>query len=304
MIEVIPTSTTLSNYTAEYFNSNHPDPDVAVPLTGRSTVEYWTLIRGAGSNAAVRLTLRGAVPGASPSDGIVVASYNGVSWHNAIGTNGTALPGNSTSGTVTSDPQTSFNAFTFGYGPAGSLAIRLISFDAVKAGSYNNIHWQASCTSTQAVFEIERSSDGQNFQKIETVVADALRCQQPFDYQDKTPGAGNNYYRVKVVDVDGKAYYSRIVAVINKSKGFDIVGIYPTLITAGQLKVNITAASRDRAELYITNVNGQVLKRMQVNVNAGENIIYVDVDALAAGAYFVTGRNSDGEMKTLRFVKQ
>ncbi|HYC27568.1 MAG TPA: hypothetical protein VEB42_02115, partial [Chitinophagaceae bacterium] len=77
IIELIPSTTTLSEFTAEYFNTNHPDPDVSLPLTGRSTVEYWNVTRSFGTDAAVRLTLEGAVPGASPSDGIVVARYNG-----------------------------------------------------------------------------------------------------------------------------------------------------------------------------------------------------------------------------------
>lgn len=304
IIELIPSTTTSSEYTAEYFNSNHPDPDVALPLTGRSTAEYWTTSRTFGSNAAIRLTLKGAVPGASPTDGIVVARYGGTAWQNAKGGTGTGLPGNATSGTVTSQVESTFTDYTFGFGPAASLPIKITLFTATKGSGYNNVHWQAECTSTQAVFEIERSTDGQNFQKIGTIVADQQRCLQPFDYQDKTASAGTNFYRMRIVDVDGKAYYSRIVAVINQSKGFELVGVYPTLITSGQLKVNITAASRDKAELYITNVGGQVLKRMQVSVNAGENIIYINVDGLASGVYHVTGRNGDGETKSLRFVKQ
>lgn len=304
VIEVIPTTTTISEYTAEYFNSNHPDPDVALPLSGRSTAEYWTVSRNLGSNAAIRLTLEGAVPGANAGHDLVVARYIGGVWWNVKGDNGTTLNGASTSGTVTSQEENTFGDYTFGYGPAGALPIKLTSFDATKAGSSVNIHWKAECTSTQAVFEIERSTDGQNFQKIETVVADQLRCLLPFDYQDRAPSAGNNFYRIKVVDVDGRAFYSRVVAVINRAKGFELVGVYPSLVTTGQLKVNVTAASKDKAELYITNISGQVIKRMQLSLNAGENIVYINVDGLASGTYHVSGRNSDGELKTLRFIKQ
>jgi hypothetical protein len=304
VIEVIPTTTTVSEYTAEYFNSNHPDPDVALPLTGRSTVEYWNVMRGLGSNAAVRLTLEGQVPGATAAHDLVVARYISGVWWNVKVTTGTTLNGASTSGTVTSQEENTFGDYTFGYGPAGALPIKLTQFDATKAGSAVNIHWRAECTSTQAVFEIERSTDGRNFQKIETIVADKQRCLLPFDYVDRAPAAGNNFYRVKVVDVDGKAFYSRVVAVINRSKGFELVGVYPSLITTGQLKVNVTAASRDKVELYITNISGQVIKRMQAGLNAGENIIYINVDGLAAGTYQVSGRNSEGELKSLRFIKQ
>ncbi|HEY0679360.1 MAG TPA: T9SS type A sorting domain-containing protein [Chitinophagaceae bacterium] len=304
IIEVAPSTLTPSEFTAEYFNSNHPDPDVVLPLTGRSNAEYWVVNRAFGSAAAVYLTLEGAVPNSSGAMEIVVGRYNGSAWQSERGSTGISTFGDATMGTVTSHVMNNFGPFTFAFGPFGALNIKLTTFNAAKASGYNNVHWQAECTSTQAVFEIERSSDGQNFSKIETVVADQVRCRQPFDFQDKTAKAGTNYYRIRVVDVDGKSFYSRIVAVINKSKGFELVGIYPSVISSGQLKVNIASANRDKAELYITNIQGQILKRMQVSVDAGENIIYVDVAGLASGVYHLSGNNSEGQTKTLRFIKQ
>lgn len=304
IIEVIPGATTASDYTAEYFGSNHPDPDVMLPLTGRSTAEYWTMTRGAGANAAVRLTLEGAVPGSNSSMEILVARYNGAVWQSERGSTGITTNGDATSGTVTSQVMSSFGPFTFGYGPFGALPIKLTAFDATKANGYNHITWRAECSSTEAIFEIERSTDGQNFQSITRIVADKQRCLLPFDFQDRTATAGTNYYRIKVIDVDQKAFLSRIVAVINRTKGFELVGIYPTLITTGQLKINVTAANRDKAEIYVTNISGQIMKRMQVSVNQGENIIYMDVQGLPAGSYQVTGINSEGQTKTLRFIKQ
>jgi hypothetical protein len=304
IIEVLPSTTAVSEYTAEYFNTAHPDADVVAPLVGRSNAEYWTLNRNSGADAVVQLTLEGAVPNSSAAMTIVVGRYNGSAWQSERGSTGSSIAGNATSGSVFSRLQNTFGDYTFVFAPSGTLPIKLTEFNAVKASGHNAIHWKADCTSTQAIFEIERSSDGQDFQKIETIVADQLRCQLPFDYQDRSPLAGTNYYRLRIVDVDQKSYYSRIVAVVNRAKGFDLVSIYPTQITTGQLKVNITAAGRDKAELFISNVSGQVIKRMQVNVENGENIIYVNVASLEAGVYHITGINSEGQQKTLRFVKQ
>lgn len=304
IIEVTPASATASEYTAEYFNTAHPSASVQTPLTGRSNAEYWTVNRNLGADAVIQLTLRGAVPNSNASMEIVVGRYNGSAWQSERGATGSSTFGNATSGSIFSRLQNTFGPYTFAFGPFGALPIKITEFTAAKASGYNAVHWKADCTSTQAVFEIERSSDGQNFTKIETVVADRLRCQLPFDYQDRQPLAGTNYYRLRVVDVDQKSYYSRIVAVVNRAKGFELVGVYPTLITTGQLKVNVTSASRDKAELFITNASGQVMKRMQASLENGENIIYVDVKSLEAGVYQVSGINSDGELKTLRFIKQ
>ena len=303
--EVLPSTAVASEYTAEYFDAGYSDLSVLTPLTGVSNNQYWDIAKVTGSDAQIRLTLNGAVPGAQPADAIVVAHYNGADWANARGATGNFItPGNSTSGSVTSGLMASFSPFTFGFLPASTLPIKMEYFTAVKGAGFNSLQWKADCTSSQATFEIERSVDARNFNKIQTIVADQLRCLQPFDYKDMNAGQGTVYYRLHVVDVNGTAYYSRVVAIIGKSSGFDIVGIYPTLVTTGQVKVNVAAGNSSQVEFNITNSNGQLVKKLKYNLTAGENIITVSVGELAAGVYQLTGYNSEGQVKTFRFIKQ
>jgi hypothetical protein len=303
--ELIPSTTAASEYSAEYFNAGHPDLSVATPLTGVANNEYWDISYVSGTSAAIKLTLNGAVPGAGINDAVVVAHYNGADWVNARGTTGTKItPGNATSGTCISQALSSFSPFTFGFGPASALPIKLDYFNVVKGSGFNTLHWKAECYSTQAVFELERSSDGRQFNKIQTIVADQQRCLQPFDYQDNSAGQGTVYYRVHVVDVDGSSYYSRIVAIVGKNSGFDIVGIYPTVVTAGQLKVNISSGNSDRAEVYITNTAGQIVKKLKFTLVTGENIFTLSLPELASGVYQLSGFNSQGQVRSFRFIKQ
>ena len=39
---------------------------------------------------------------------------------------------------------------------------------------------------------------------------------------------GLNYYRVKIVDADGQVSYSKIIGLLNRQTGFEVVGIAPT----------------------------------------------------------------------------
>ena len=304
--EIVPVNASASLYQAEYFNTAYPDLSVINPLTGVSNAEYWIIQRISGAAAQVRLSLNGtAVPGAISGDAVTVAQYNGADWVSAKGLNGTQIfPGNATTGSTLTDEMATFNhPFTFGYGPAAALPIKLKSFTATKANNYNALNWEAICTSAKVIFEIQRSADGSNYTTINVIEADEARCRQPFDYADRTASTGVNYYRIRVIDVDGSAFYSRVAAIVNKTKGFEIVGVYPTLAN-NQLNVNITSANRNKADLFITNINGQVVYRTSVNVNAGESLINLNITQLASGVYHLTGINSEGQRKTLRFVKQ
>jgi hypothetical protein len=303
--EVIPSGAGASEYSAEYFNSGYPQQNVLNPLTGVANNEYWDIMRLSGSSAAIRLTLNGQVPGTQPGDAVVVAHQTGSVWVSEKGSTGTKIvPGNSTSGSCTSDPLSVFSPFTFGFGPASSLPIKLEYFTVTKGNGFNSLQWKANCFSTEAVFDLERSYDGRSFSKIQTIVADQLRCLQPFDYKDLPAAQPTVYYRVRVVDADGTAYYSRVAAIVGRSAGFDIVGIYPTILSSGQLKVNIASGNTSRVEFNITNASGQVMRRFTFNVNNGENILTLNVNELASGIYQLTGTNSDGQLRTFRFVKQ
>ena len=304
--EVIPTTAAASEYSAEYFNTAYPDLTRLTPLTGVANDRWWDISKVSGSDAAIRLTLTGAVPGAGPTDALVVAHYNGADWVNAKGATGTGItPGNATSGTALSSSQSSFSPFTFGFGPSGSLPIKLEYFTAEKGVGFNNLHWKANCFSAKAVFELERSTDGRQFNKISTIEADQLRCQQPFDFRDNNAGQATVYYRVRVIDVDGSAFYSRIVAVVGKNTGLEIVGVYPTIVKGnGQLRVNVISGNANNMDFVITNTTGQIVKRLRLNVSPGDNNLTLNLQELANGMYQITGYNSDGEMRTFRFIKQ
>jgi hypothetical protein len=98
--------------------------------------------------------------------------------------------------------------------------------------------------------------------------------------------------------------YSRIVAIVGRGSGFDIVGIYPSLVTTGQLKVNVASGNSGKAEFFITNAMGQVVKKFRFSVVSGDNIFTLSLPELAGGIYQLTGYNSEGQVRTFRFVKQ
>ena len=150
---------------------------------------------------------------------------------------------------------------------------------------------------------MERSADGRNFTGITTITADALRCQQPFDYTDTHPVNGMNYYRLKMTDAYGKVTYSIIIAILNKESGFDIAGLYPTIVNSNAT-LNVTAAQKTKMDIVITDVTGRQVQKIACNLLAGSNQFTVNLSSLGAGTYQITGYTADGASRTIRFVKQ
>jgi hypothetical protein len=68
------------------------------------------------------------------------------------------------------------------------------------------LNWDGEVDNMFSNFELQRSSNGIDFQTIYTTSA-----LPPCQYYDLSPLNGNNYYRVKQFDTDGKITISKTV---------------------------------------------------------------------------------------------
>jgi hypothetical protein len=183
------------------------------------------------------------------------------------------------------------------------LPIRVDYITGRKSGAVNNLDWKVTCTNSPTVeLTLERSGNGSDFKAINTQNETQTRCDQPFAYTDASPLQGKNYYRVKVVGVDGIATYSRVVTLLNADKGFELISIAPNPVNEAS-KLNIASAKADKVTITIVDKNGKVASTTQVVLVAGSNTIPLASARLASGSYHVIVTNEDGERKNLSFVK-
>lgn len=178
-------------------------------------------------------------------------------------------------------------------------------FTGAKQNGNHLLNWQVTCVSTPgATVEIERSIDGRNYNSIYSIFVTAVPCTRPFNYTDNQPAKGVNYYRLKIIDADGKVFYSSIVGLINATKGIDVMNIAPNPIVNGHFNVKISTAENAKIEFVITDMQGRVMQKQAAAMIAGFNTIPMNVRNLAAGTYQLFGNTVDGQTKVLRFVIQ
>jgi len=185
-----------------------------------------------------------------------------------------------------------------------ALPISIEYFKGSKQGSNMLLDWKVTCYSSPSVtMLLERSADGRKFTTINNQTETSLRCLQPFSFTDAAPLSGINYYRLKSVDIDGKESYSKIVALLNKEKGFEIVSLVPNPVS-NEAVLSVTSAAKSIIEIVVSDLSGKQLNKQRVTMIAGNNLLPINVSNLPAGTYQVTGITADGAIRTLRFVKQ
>ena len=234
-----------------------------------------------------------------------IAHFNGTQWDSyaipATVTGGSTF----TAGSIKWQLASAFGSFSLASSTISNpLPINLNYLNGFKQGNNNLLNWKVTCTNNpSATMSVQRSTDGRNYNSITTVFADALRCQQPFDYTDNNAPTGLNYYRLKMVDANGKITYSAPIAILNKETGFDIVGLSPTLVNT-KAELNVTAAQKTTMTVVITDIAGKQVQKIAYNLIAGSNKFTVNAAGLSAGTYQITGYTADGKSRTIRFVKQ
>ncbi len=190
-----------------------------------------------------------------------------------------------------------------------ALPVKLVSFKGERAGSKNNLYWSTASEQNNRGFELQRSADGENFSSLTFVPSKATNGNSStalsYQYFDEKPLSGNNYYRLKQVDIDGKVTYSFVVLIKGvRSNSFSMSAVYPNP-TKATLKVVLSAPGNNTVRLVITDLAGKVIMQQASDVVLGDNLITVNVGHLPSGSYMIKAVCTNGcETTVSKFVKQ
>ncbi|MDQ6763759.1 MAG: hypothetical protein M3015_14180 [Bacteroidota bacterium] len=95
---------------------------------------------------------------------------------------------------------------------ASSLPLKLLSFTGKIQNELINLYWETTNEKNVLGFEIERKN-ATTWNKIGFVPANnAGLVSNLYTFTDSLPSIGSNYYRLKIVDIDGKFVYSDIIS--------------------------------------------------------------------------------------------
>ena len=156
------------------------------------------------------------------------------------------------------------------------------------------VGWATSYEKDNAYFEVERSNDAVNFAQLGRVTGKGTTTgRQTYAFTDEAPGAGWNYYRLKQVDTDGTAAYSRPVAVLNVQSTDSQLTIYPNPANA---EVNIRLKNAVQSASVI-DTRG-VRRSVPVSNSA------ISVADLVNGLYVLEVQTANGQTLRQRLVKQ
>lgn len=184
--------------------------------------------------------------------------------------------------------------------PAAPLPIKMTAFTGrLETESTVKLDFTSEIELNSFAYEIERSADGKTFTKVGTINAAGNSASViKYSYTDQLPSAGAYFYRIRMVDIDRTAEYSKVVYV-NSKKGAGIVTkLFPNPFNSEVQLIGATSADLNTpGAIKVFNMSGQLINFKVVGANA----IAIDPSA-AKGVYFLKFRNNSSE-QTFKLVK-
>ena len=178
--------------------------------------------------------------------------------------------------------------------PGCLLPVTLTAFEAKLTNCVATIKWSAAEESNLEKYLLEYSKNGIDFTTV--AEADAKGINKEYNARH-TPVPGKAFYRLKMMDIDGKVTYSK-QQLLNVNCARNTILVYPNPVR-DQLHVNVNFVSglqTSTATLY--DINGRVMIRQQLVNGTNE----IDTKGLTAGIYnLVLVR--DGEVTTYKINK-
>ncbi|MDP4246444.1 MAG: T9SS type A sorting domain-containing protein [Bacteroidota bacterium] len=164
------------------------------------------------------------------------------------------------------------------------LPIRLLFFAAEAGNGSVMLRWATASESNSDYFEVQRSADGTGWQSLSKVKA-AGNSNGVINYHatDPIPGvAGDLYYRLKQVDLDGRATYSEIQKVNAGNRR--VLQVFPSP-AKNILYVQTAGPGEKITGLY--SITGQNVLAGSSLIALGNDFYSIDITGLPKGTYIV-----------------
>jgi len=164
------------------------------------------------------------------------------------------------------------------------------------------LNWKTSSEYNSKQFEIERSTDAANFKLINTKAAAGTSFNElAYSFTDANMTAKIYFYRLRLVDLDGKFTYSN-VAVVRQTENKGIRS-FPNPV-ASQLNIEF-ANAKGAYIISMFNQAGQEVQSTRANIENSVQYVTLQRNNLTAGAYFVRITNiATAEVHTEKIILQ
>jgi len=187
--------------------------------------------------------------------------------------------------------------------PCVVLDVKLGEFTATKQNDKTVLlRWITYSESDNNFFVIEHSTDAKNFSSIGKVMSNGnTNLGYSYNFTHQTPASGVNYYRLRMVDINGRAGYSAVRRAIFGSNNNDLA-VFPNP-AKDKATLMLDAKDGDQLSIKILDASARLVKQQRIAVRNQQ--AELRLEGLHRGIYVVVATAENGEQfKTKLMINQ
>ena len=210
---------------------------------------------------------------------------------------------------VTTDSLSSAsNRFQLIFKPSAALPVMFSNINAtlqnVSTSGYTNdimVQWQVQNETNIQLYELEKSTDGSNFEKIHAIAATAnYTLIKSYFAIDQNTNIGNNFYRVRSIGIDGAIKISEVVKIYIEKKVSSIT-VYPNPVIGNNIFLQMNEMPKGTYQIKLTNAVGQLIHAERIiQNNTSENHCVKLKHLLPKGIYQLTVTAPNNTVKVIQ----
>jgi hypothetical protein len=185
---------------------------------------------------------------------------------------------------------------------AGPLPVSFRSLNVSLQNKNILVEWKVENESNTEHYEVEKSSGGNLFVSVNTLIAKNI-SESKYHWLDEKPFEGYNYYRIKSTSKDGKVTYSAIVS-INAQMTKSSIYVYANSLVNGKIDLQFVNQISGKYFVELITSSGQKVFSKEINHAGGSRSETISLPPDAAhGIYYLKISNPSGKVVVLKTVK-
>ncbi len=173
--------------------------------------------------------------------------------------------------------------------------VRLLNFSGKQVANSIELKWISASEINSSKYEIELSVDGKKFSKIGELFSVNMINGNSYFFRDNKGKAGKNWYRLKIVDKDGRFVYSAVILVSKK----EITGLKFFHNSANRQIIAQFTLTDQSTIMKIVGMDGTLYRQYLLPARSSEFVLAAA--NLPAGSYILVWINGN-EIHSRRFV--
>lgn len=151
------------------------------------------------------------------------------------------------------------------------------------------LNWTANENSDRDVYNLQFSTDGNNWKDIASINAVKNNGEQAsYNYIDKNNAAGYSLYRLKIVDASSKYVLSNVVKIQGVGKPFTYT-ISPNPSTDGNINIRLSTMN-SKIDIVVCDMAGRTLKKINSALSGNYKL-----ENIPNGTYFIRFNEVNGK---------